>query len=171
MIVKHILVGSLIVRYIPVGLLEVPPQRINEKPPHYVGRNDLETLMASRNSEDWVKLRSVPGLDAHERNFLRFFISFVVGCSGYYSGKIQFERVAGCYVYFTLSLNCDIDCRNNAVHYRVLSFKDFSMRGSGSRRTCIAMYLKYVFLCSEMLLGPVPEGFQFVPKHKANAYS
>ena len=104
MIVKHILVGSLIVRYIPVGLLEVPPQRINEKPPHYVGRNDLETLMASRNSEDWVKLRSVPGLDAHERNFLRFFISFVAGCSSYYSGKIQFERDAGCYVYFTLSL-------------------------------------------------------------------
>ena len=104
MIVNYILVGSLIVRYIPVGLLEVPPQRINEKPPHYVGRNDLETLMASRNSEDWVKLRSVPGLDAHERNFLRFFISFVAGCSSYYSGKIQFERDAGCYVYFTLSL-------------------------------------------------------------------
>ena len=46
-------------RYIPVGLLERPPQRINEKPPHYVGRNDLETMMASRNSEDWVKIRSV----------------------------------------------------------------------------------------------------------------
>ena len=46
-------------RYIPVGLLEQPPQRINEKPPSFIGRNDLETLMASRNSEDWVKIRSV----------------------------------------------------------------------------------------------------------------
>ena len=46
-------------RYIPVGVLEQPPQRINEKPPSFIGRNDLETLMASRNSEDWVKIRSV----------------------------------------------------------------------------------------------------------------
>jgi tRNA-dihydrouridine synthase 3 len=30
-----------------VGLLEVLPQRINERPPRYFGRNDLETLMAS----------------------------------------------------------------------------------------------------------------------------
>lgn len=44
-------------RYIPVGLLEVVPQRINEAPKKFVGRNDLETLLASRNPADWVKIR------------------------------------------------------------------------------------------------------------------
>eukprot|EP00056_Hartaetosiga_gracilis_P000295 m.37603 g.37603 ORF g.37603 m.37603 type:complete len:459 (+) comp10146_c0_seq3:45-1421(+) len=67
-------------RYIPVGLLERLPQRINERPPRYFGRDDLETLMASPAGEDWVKI-------------------------------------------------------------------------------------------SEMLLGPVGKGFQFVPKHKANSYA
>ncbi|ORZ34682.1 hypothetical protein BCR44DRAFT_1500175 [Catenaria anguillulae PL171] len=66
-------------RYIPVGLLEVLPQRMNERPPSYVGRDDLETLMASGFVGDWIKI-------------------------------------------------------------------------------------------SEMLLGPVPEGFKFLPKHKANSY-
>ncbi|CAG8433438.1 1779_t:CDS:10 [Diversispora eburnea] len=44
-------------RYIPVGLLEVLPQRINDRPPFFRGRDDLETLMASPNSNDWIKLR------------------------------------------------------------------------------------------------------------------
>ncbi|XP_045768207.1 tRNA-dihydrouridine(47) synthase [NAD(P)(+)]-like [Maniola jurtina] len=70
---------SFLYRYIPVGLLERPPQKINERPPTYFGRNDLETLMASGNCADWIKI-------------------------------------------------------------------------------------------SEMLLGPVPDGFQFLPKHKANSY-
>ncbi|KAK3109054.1 hypothetical protein FSP39_021934 [Pinctada imbricata] len=70
---------SFLYRYIPVGLLEQVPQKINERPPYYVGRNDLETLMASPSCLDWIKL-------------------------------------------------------------------------------------------SEMLLGPVPEGYNFLPKHKANAY-
>ncbi|GBM66451.1 tRNA-dihydrouridine(47) synthase [NAD(P)(+)]-like [Araneus ventricosus] len=70
---------SFLYRYIPVGLLERPPQHINERPPPYFGRNDLETLMASPSCSDWVKI-------------------------------------------------------------------------------------------SEMLLGPVPDGFIFLPKHKANAY-
>ncbi|EGI68959.1 tRNA-dihydrouridine synthase 3-like protein [Acromyrmex echinatior] len=42
--------------YIPVGILERPPQRINERPPFYRGRDDMETLMASSNCADWVKL-------------------------------------------------------------------------------------------------------------------
>ncbi|GFS00405.1 tRNA-dihydrouridine(47) synthase [NAD(P)(+)] [Elysia marginata] len=70
---------SFLHRYIPVGVLEQVPQRINERPPYYIGRNDLETLMASANCADWVKI-------------------------------------------------------------------------------------------SEMLLGPVPPNFRFLPKHKANAY-
>lgn len=41
-------------RYIPVGLLNVIPQRINWRPPSYYGRDELETLMASDSAADWV---------------------------------------------------------------------------------------------------------------------
>ncbi|XP_006824619.1 tRNA-dihydrouridine(47) synthase [NAD(P)(+)]-like [Saccoglossus kowalevskii] len=70
---------SFLYRYIPVGILESIPQKINQRPPCYFGRDDLETLMASPNCGDWVKI-------------------------------------------------------------------------------------------SEMLLGPVPSGFEFLPKHRANSY-
>lgn len=70
---------SFMCRYIPVGVLERVPQKINERPPYYMGRNYLESLMASQNVGDWVRI-------------------------------------------------------------------------------------------SEMLLGPVPKNFNFLPKHKANAY-
>ncbi|CAK6445589.1 unnamed protein product [Pipistrellus nathusii] len=70
---------SFLCRYVPVGLLERLPQRINERPPYYLGRDYLETLMASQRAADWIRI-------------------------------------------------------------------------------------------SEMLLGPVPSNFVFVPKHKANAY-
>lgn len=70
---------SFLYRYIPVGILEHVPQLINERPPFYRGRDEMETLMASPNCGDWVKI-------------------------------------------------------------------------------------------SEMLLGKVPDGFTFLPKHKANAY-
>merc|ERR1719183_2627117 len=46
-------------RYIPVGILETVPVRINQKPPMFVGRSDLETLLASRNSDDWVKISNM----------------------------------------------------------------------------------------------------------------
>lgn len=70
---------SFLHRYIPVGVLECLPQRINERPPRYFGRNDLETLLSSASCNDWISI-------------------------------------------------------------------------------------------SEMLLGKVPDGFNFIPKHKANAY-
>ncbi|KAG0182568.1 tRNA-dihydrouridine(47) synthase [NAD(P)(+)]-like protein [Apophysomyces sp. BC1021] len=47
---------SFLYRYIPVGLLEVIPQKMNERAPPYHGRDDLETLMASPKASDWVKL-------------------------------------------------------------------------------------------------------------------
>ncbi|XP_005185201.1 tRNA-dihydrouridine(47) synthase [NAD(P)(+)]-like [Musca domestica] len=70
---------SFLYRYIPYDLMLQPPQKINQRPQTFRGRDEMETLMSSSNSQDWVKL-------------------------------------------------------------------------------------------SEMLLGPVPDGFTFVPKHKANSY-
>ncbi|KAJ5819288.1 hypothetical protein N7474_004879 [Penicillium riverlandense] len=43
-------------RYTPIGLLEYLPPRINDRPPAFKGRNELETLMASGNYKDWIKI-------------------------------------------------------------------------------------------------------------------
>ncbi|KAG2400832.1 tRNA-dihydrouridine(47) synthase [Vigna angularis] len=43
-------------RYIPVGLLDVVPQRLNWRPPSYYGRDELETLMASDSAADWIRI-------------------------------------------------------------------------------------------------------------------
>lgn len=97
-------------RYVPVGLLERLPQRINERPPYYLGRDYLETLMASQRAADWIRIRCL-GPRSRGR-----------GCMSW---------VGGCGPGLTLPSACP--------H-------------------------------SEMLLGPVPPNFVFVPKHKANAY-
>ena len=47
---------SFLHRYVPVGLLETLPAKLNDRPPAFVGRSDLETLMASANAADWVKI-------------------------------------------------------------------------------------------------------------------
>ncbi|CAJ0929087.1 unnamed protein product [Ranitomeya imitator] len=47
---------SFLCRYIPVGLLERVPQKLNERPPYYMGRDYMETLMASQNVNDWIKI-------------------------------------------------------------------------------------------------------------------
>ena len=46
-------------RYVPVGLLEYLPPSIQDRPPRYRGRDELETLMASDNFRDWIKIRYV----------------------------------------------------------------------------------------------------------------
>ncbi|KAH9946717.1 hypothetical protein B0H21DRAFT_857904 [Amylocystis lapponica] len=43
-------------RYVPIGLLEVLPGRLNDRAPAFRGRNELETLLASENSQDWMKI-------------------------------------------------------------------------------------------------------------------
>ncbi|KAI0753247.1 zinc finger dihydrouridine synthase [Daedaleopsis nitida] len=43
-------------RYIPIGLLERFPARINERAPAFGGRDELETLLASGDSRDWVRI-------------------------------------------------------------------------------------------------------------------
>ncbi|ETW77093.1 hypothetical protein HETIRDRAFT_156632 [Heterobasidion irregulare TC 32-1] len=43
-------------RYVPIGLLEHLPGRINDRAPLFRGRDDLETLLASGDSRDWVKI-------------------------------------------------------------------------------------------------------------------
>ena len=43
-------------RYVPIGLLERLPPNMQDRPPAYRGRNDLETLMASDNYRDWIKI-------------------------------------------------------------------------------------------------------------------
>jgi tRNA-dihydrouridine synthase 3 len=43
-------------RYVPVGLIEVLPQKLNLRAQRFVGRNELETLMASDKVNDWIKL-------------------------------------------------------------------------------------------------------------------
>ncbi|KAG5503774.1 hypothetical protein JIQ42_07291 [Leishmania sp. Namibia] len=47
---------SFLYRYVPVGLLERLPQRINERPPFYEGRDELEMLMSSDSVTDWIRI-------------------------------------------------------------------------------------------------------------------
>lgn len=43
-------------RYIPIGLLEYLPPNLQDRPPKYRCRNDLETLLSSNNYKDWIKI-------------------------------------------------------------------------------------------------------------------
>lgn len=97
-----------------MGLLERLPQRINERPPCYLGRDYLETLMASQTATDWIRIR-YPG-------------SLSPGGGGARALK--------------------------------------AVGRAGPRPDRAPTRPPH----SEMLLGPVPPNFIFLPKHKANAY-
>ncbi|KAF2839425.1 tRNA-dihydrouridine(47) synthase [NAD(P)(+)] [Patellaria atrata CBS 101060] len=43
-------------RYVPLGLLEHLPPRMQDRPPRFRGRDDMETLMASDHYKDWIKI-------------------------------------------------------------------------------------------------------------------
>lgn len=43
-------------RYIPVGILAHLPPSLNDRPPAYRSRDDMETLLASDNFQDWIKI-------------------------------------------------------------------------------------------------------------------
>lgn len=48
---------SFLCRYVPVGLLDQERHpRMNDRPPPFIGRDDLETLMGSESVTDWIKL-------------------------------------------------------------------------------------------------------------------
>ena len=48
---------SFLHRYVPVGILQQPPQRMNERAPQYFKcRGDLETMLASPHCDDWIKI-------------------------------------------------------------------------------------------------------------------
>jgi hypothetical protein len=53
-------------RYVPIGLLEHLPAQMNDRPPAFRGRNELETLLSSANYKDWIKIRQV-----HDVMFLK----------------------------------------------------------------------------------------------------
>lgn len=50
---------SFLYRYVPFGMLANPPQKINQRPEYdsYLARDDLETLMGSNKSSNWIKIR------------------------------------------------------------------------------------------------------------------
>lgn len=43
-------------RYIPVGILEKLPPKLNQRPPKWRGRDELETLLGSSDYKDWIKI-------------------------------------------------------------------------------------------------------------------
>jgi tRNA-dihydrouridine synthase 3 len=63
-------------RYVPVGILAHLPPSLQDRPPAYRGRSDLETLLASDNYLDWIKIR----YDFRPNKTLLLLTDFTVKC-------------------------------------------------------------------------------------------
>ena len=44
-------------RYVPLGIMEHLPPSLQDRPPAWRGRSELETLLGSDNYKDWIKIR------------------------------------------------------------------------------------------------------------------
>lgn len=55
-------------RYVPMGICERYPVKLNERPPQWKGRDEIETMLGSLDSNDWIKL-SEKFLGPVEANF------------------------------------------------------------------------------------------------------
>lgn len=111
----------------PVGLLEVLPPKLQDRPPAYYGRDDLETLMASPNAAvRWAE----PNPPIPE--------SGPPGWSAWRGLRARRE-------------DCGAAIPDRPIHLP----------------TRAQDWVKI----TELLLGKAPADFNFVPKHKANAYS
>ncbi|KAH9209702.1 tRNA-dihydrouridine(47) synthase [NAD(P)(+)] [Leptodontidium sp. 2 PMI_412] len=53
-------------RYVPVGILAHLPPSLQDRPPAYRGRDDMETLLASDNYLDWIKISEMYLGPAHK---------------------------------------------------------------------------------------------------------
>jgi len=130
-------------RYVPVGLLEYLPPSLNDRPPAYRGRNELETLLASKNYKDWIKIRYVSYAIETPHSAFRLFANFVSAkCSSdqHHQGSSSRQNTSPTAMrsrlkakYFTkvvdMNLNYDIDSTNRchlviptiACHYFILA--------------------------------------------------
>lgn len=68
-------------RYVPIGILERLPPKIQDRPPKWYGRNDLETLLGSDNYKDWIKIRWVISKAEVSLNMLDDNPSILARCS------------------------------------------------------------------------------------------
>ena len=55
-------------RYVPVGIMEHLPPNLQDRPPAWRGRNELETLLGSDNYLDWIKIRYAIVPHVHKPN-------------------------------------------------------------------------------------------------------
>jgi tRNA-dihydrouridine synthase 3 len=69
-------------RYVPVGILDHLPPSLQDRPPAYRGRNDLETLLASDNYKDWIKIRYFSSVLAPDRVANGSFSEMFLGSAG-----------------------------------------------------------------------------------------